>query len=280
MANCCDNKLVATGPKEDIARFKEKAVDVYPNDAEQQRHVLSFHSFLPVPTEVLMAGDREAKRCWEEENWGCQYGAAGAELRCDEEGSLTYAFESKWGPPVEFLRRIGPQWPSLTFDLTSSELQGGYADFVRIKDSSVESHQLRTWCRGDLYTSTRPGYPAKNVKEVELEKWCARLYGLGVKTVLCLLNQEHLAYYATVPGGLLGQYNRAGFKVVHRPIADHLMPAVPDELLAGIYCDFKAAQKPILLHCSAGKDRTGAVVDYITIRIEREHTLHQTHENQ
>lgn len=262
MANWCDNTLGVTGPDEDMARFKEKAVGVYPGEETQEQQALNFHSLLPVPAEVLAAGE-EVREAWEERNWGCRYGAVGSELVRNEKRQLTYTFESKWAPPAAFLQGIGPQWPTLTFDLSSSEMQRGYVDFCRVKNSSVESHQFRIWCKGEVYTTARPGYPASKVNEAEVAKWCSRVDRLGVKTILCLMDQSQLAYYESLPGGLLEYYRRAGFHVIHRPVKDHLDPPVPENILVACLSDFLVAQKPVLVHCSAGQDRTGAVVNYL-----------------
>jgi Tyrosine phosphatase family len=116
---------------------------------------------------------------------------------------------------------------------------------------------------GILFRSARPGYNGKLVTEAEVARWVTEAMTHGIKTILCLLDHAQLAYYGSVPGGLLGYYRQAGFAVVHLPVADHQRPAVPPEVLAIAYSDFLSAQKPLLVHCSAGFDRTGAVVNYL-----------------
>jgi hypothetical protein len=77
------------------------------------------------------------------------------------------------------------------------------------------------------------------------------------------LDEDQLGYYSDLEGGLLAAYGRAGFDVVHKPVIDHLVPPVPHQLLPAIYASFHAARKPAVVHCSAGIDRTGSVIDFI-----------------
>jgi len=118
----------------------------------------------------------------------------------------------------------------------------------------------------ELYKSSRPGYDGKCVSETAVAEWCARANGHRIQTIMCLLDDEQLAYYKDVPGELLGYYKRAGFVVLHHPVQDHRkppLPVVPPEVLVSAYSDFLNSKKPMLVHCSAGCGRTRAVVNYL-----------------
>ena len=119
---------------------------------------------------------------------------------------------------------------------------------------------------GILFRSARPGYPSRTVAEAEVAEWVGRARSRGIQTILCLLDDQPLAYYPEVPGGLPDYYRQAGFVVLHHPVQDHRkppLPVVPPEVLVSAYSDFLKAAKPMLVHCSSGCDRTGAVVDYL-----------------
>lgn len=122
---------------------------------------------------------------------------------------------------------------------------------------------LATVLDGALYRSSRPGYPDKSVNESTVAEWVAHAKGFGIKTILCLLDEVQLAFYSSIKGGPLGYYARSAFHVTHRPVKDHLQPPVPQSILDQAGNDFLMADKPVLVHCSAGWDRTGAVVRHI-----------------
>ena len=59
MPNWCNNTLRVFGPDEAVIRFKEQAVGYSPWTPiqEQERNAFNFHSLVPVPPEILAAGD-------------------------------------------------------------------------------------------------------------------------------------------------------------------------------------------------------------------------------
>jgi len=123
---------------------------------------------------------------------------------------------------------------------------------------------------GRLARSARPGYPGQGRRAVapaEVEAWLAEAKALGIRSILCLLDQDQLEPYRDLPGGLLQAYRRAGMMVGHVPLRDLQTPPIPDGKLPEIWELFAKLPAPLLVHCSAGLDRTGAAVGYILRRL-------------
>jgi protein tyrosine/serine phosphatase len=114
-----------------------------------------------------------------------------------------------------------------------------------------------------LFRSARPGYDGKEVSQAEVDAWIAKAKAHGIQTILCLLDDPQLAFYTAVPGGLLDYYRQAGFAVIARPVKDYQFPEVSSGMLATVHADFLGAAKPLLVHCSAGIVRTGAVIRHL-----------------
>ena len=128
------------------------------------------------------------------------------------------------------------------------------------------------WVReGELARSPRPGYAPGmegTVTREAVERWAAHVRGLGVASIICLLDRDQLPLYdRTLPGGLLRFYQEAGFAVAHIPTPDGLMRPFTAAQLERAWESFLRLPKPVLVHCSAGHDRTGRVVTHILNRL-------------
>jgi hypothetical protein len=142
MPNWCNNTLRIFGSEGDVRRFKEQAAGHSPwHPMEgQDKNVLNFHSLVPVPPEVLAAGYSDAGCEWELKNWGCKWDACSASLADEWEGTLIYAFDTAWTPPIPFLSKLGPQWPNLIFVLNYEEMGMGFTGVAKVKSGAVEDH--------------------------------------------------------------------------------------------------------------------------------------------
>ena len=129
-----------------------------------------------------------------------------------------------------------------------------------------------TWVlEGRLARSPRPGYrPGAEaaVPRDVVDAWLERLRGLGIASIICLLAEDQLPLYEPgLPGGLLGYYRQAGFHVAHVPAPDAQAQPYTEAQLEAAWRAFLTLPKPVLVHCSAGYDRTGRVVDHILTRL-------------
>jgi len=121
-----------------------------------------------------------------------------------------------------------------------------------------------------LARSARPGFGSFSATEVspaEVEAWLREARSLGIRSVLCLLDERQLDYYRRLPGGLLEEYRQAGLAVASVPVPDLQVPPISEADLNLVWRAFAELPSPLVIHCSAGIDRTGAAVDYILRRL-------------
>ena len=124
---------------------------------------------------------------------------------------------------------------------------------------------------GELARSPRPGYGGERgapVPRHAVDAWLAALTAMGVRSIICLLAEDQLGFYAELPGGLVGYYRDAGFTVAHVPVRDHQQPPLAAQHLDEIWRAYRSLPRPVLVHCSAGVDRTGRAIAHIQSRLE------------
>ena len=122
---------------------------------------------------------------------------------------------------------------------------------------------------GALARGRRPGYfQGQSVLTAEVDAWIGNVRALGVKSIICLLADDQLSYYGDLETDLISYYRAAGFEVTHVPAGDHQMPPLSRDHLTTIWNAYQHLPKPVLIHCSAGLDRTGRAVEYLQRRSE------------
>lgn len=101
----------------------------------------------------------------------------------------------------------------------------------------------------------------------DLEPWLAEAGALGIRSIVCLLDDEQLGRYARLPKGLLETYRHAGFAVGHVPVKDLQDPPMTQSDLEEVWRLYETLPAPMLVHCWAGIDRTGVAVAFIQARL-------------
>ncbi len=135
-------------------------------------------------------------------------------------------------------------------------------------------HSARTvqWVApGALARSSRPGYLSgarDPVGKSVVDGWIETAQVHGIRSIVCLLADEHLRLYASLGEDLPSYYRRHGFEVVHLPVLDYQQPPLDDATLARIADAYAVLPKAVLVHCSAGIDRTGAAIEYLQRRFD------------
>jgi protein tyrosine/serine phosphatase len=115
-----------------------------------------------------------------------------------------------------------------------------------------------------LAKSSRPGYPKKEgISKKVVDEWIESVRAMGVRSIICFLSDHQLAFYSDLPSGLIQYYRDAGFDVAPIPEEDYKIPPLSEEGVREAVAAFERLQKPVLVHCSAGRSRTGMAVDAI-----------------
>lgn len=122
-----------------------------------------------------------------------------------------------------------------------------------------------------LARSSRPGrwtYGKNPVPSEMVKNWITMVQARGIRSIICLLSHEEIERY--YPGiNLIASYQEKGLQVEHIPTHDYRDPPLTAEELDKVWVAWKKLPKPVLVHCSAGADRTGQAVEYIKGRIDR-----------
>ena len=97
----------------------------------------------------------------------------------------------------------------------------------------------------------------------EVDRWIAEVKAQGIKSIICFLADDQLGFYSELPEALISHYRKSGFTVSHIPALDYQSPPLSNEHLERVWEEYRNLPKPVLVHCSAGIDRTRVALDHI-----------------
>ena len=130
---------------------------------------------------------------------------------------------------------------------------------------------IRYAIKDRLAGSPRPGYSLSRDEHVPkrlVDAWIADAKAHGIRSIICLLHDEHLKLYDDLGSDLVAYYRQHGFEVAPIPARDHQSPPLDAGALERIGQAYAALPKPVLVHCSAGVDRTGRALEYLKQRFD------------
>jgi hypothetical protein len=104
--------------------------------------------------------------------------------------------------------------------------------------------------------------------------WAGDVSAQGIRSIICLLHDKELAFYSALALGaptLIDFYRANGFEVRHLKWEDpahskssaKTIAATTARIRKDALQAFDALPKPVLIHCSAGIDRSSPVAEYI-----------------
>ena len=143
--NWCNNTLEITGPKDQIAVFKEIIAEYDRlcdksewGDNKDQKMDFTLSAFYP--RNPVNPNDWYEWSC---ANWGTKWDVSSDALVSESETELRYDFDSAWSPPIPAIHHISIQFPDLCFDLEYSETGMNFEGTFIVKDGNITKSEQR-----------------------------------------------------------------------------------------------------------------------------------------
>ena len=149
MPNWCENTLTVKGP--------DKTIKSFVRTAKAKGTALSLNKFIPMPKKLENTispsrndTPRQIERNkklrakygfdnwyeWRCQHWGVKWDVK-ARLIEHRDGHVTYAFDTAWGPPTDWLDAVAKKYPDLKFTLKYEEPGMGFRGCHIVKDTKI-----------------------------------------------------------------------------------------------------------------------------------------------
>ncbi|MEI7728099.1 MAG: hypothetical protein WCO56_00895 [Verrucomicrobiota bacterium] len=129
------------------------------------------------------------------------------------------------------------------------------------RDHDKSEGEIHWIIPGVLATSERPGYPGITVKPTAVDRWLEEVRRQRIRSVINLLSDDEMTVYYRQLGQPLAHYYTDAGLAVRQVAQEDLGVAVPSHvLLDRVKTAFASLPKPVLIHCSAGTERSKIAV--------------------
>lgn len=130
MANICENNLRILGDEKQLKEFGKKT--------QTKKTAFTLEKLLPTPKIYLKKGD-ERWYDWRLKNWGTKWDVYPDSVsRDDNDYEINIDFDTPWGPPLEWLKRVSKIFKKLTFIIHYKETGMGFEGVARAKGGKLE----------------------------------------------------------------------------------------------------------------------------------------------
>jgi hypothetical protein len=117
MPNWCYNTIRVRGPQRELDKFEKHLNDTDGKD---------WFSYFVKPGRELTDGEWYG---WNLENYGCKWNCDANDWRRDDEETISFTFDSPWGPPIALYENI---------ENMELESESGYIDYFRVDAEYLE----------------------------------------------------------------------------------------------------------------------------------------------
>ena len=139
MPNWCENKLVVRGEEKDMTKFlKILGENATLSDTKRLQDILN--AFHPIPEE-----EQENCRQWNIDNWGTKWDVECSEDAFIEDDHVELLFDSAWGPPVAWLKKVAKDYPKLKFSLKYDEPGMCFMGCAKGSKGVIENESIEYW---------------------------------------------------------------------------------------------------------------------------------------
>tara|TARA_R110000822_G_scaffold249461_1_gene376899 strand:+ start:476 stop:973 length:498 start_codon:yes stop_codon:yes gene_type:complete len=149
MPNWCNNSISLRGREHHRKEFvdKNKGYSMWDNTKVNEYNDLSFHASVPCPKKHLQKNGKPTTDngwyVWSNKHWGTKWEASNSDVT-HSENYTNYSFETAWGSPVEYIKKVSRMYPQLEFHVTWAEEGGEGGTYMYHNGNCVYDTQMTT----------------------------------------------------------------------------------------------------------------------------------------